>query len=676
MLARRPFLAGLAGFWAGAVLRPLSARSAPALGKLDIIYGWNSDITGPTNADFHVAINGDDKADGTIANPLRTIQRGIDLLATRAGGSLAIHGGTYREAVSLDALRGTIQAPYRIHRYGRERVTISAAEKLTGWMPCPKEELQRLGISGPEVFVARLSASDIRHGALNAINLHETGLWRSTAVDRADTSDPETTGDQTTFHPAAFQIDDEDRILAIHDPRLEGIPSDWMHGTEVLVYHRPNAVSSMQIGKFEPATGVITLADRGPRMQRSGEKPVMLYALRGASWAMTKGTWVARETGPDEVSVYFWPVDQTSLEKNIEVSLRATCIDFGQARHVELFGIEAVRAAGADRRSGICIRAIGFDAESEAGKGLRLIHCRVGETLSTGTRGYGALYLRGATNLTLLNVSVEKARGGFGLFLARCSDVDMRFLHIANVSNSPARFYTLSRSVLAFSLFEDSARDAHSNKFNFYEGSDAVLVYGVCCRNVGGYATYQEASRIHFAFCELPSDPLAQNRAIVSQNRVPGAEQGGADGSGDPVEGGTFYYWNNTLVSDRRQSQKANALQLGPERSSQHHAFFNNILHGGGVAQIYTKKADPKHERRSHNRYTGFSYWQAPKYGWRLGSHEEEMRLGQPPRGEGLDMRSLIMSEIAPLFPNFIHWDLDIDGHPVDWTRPPIGCRA
>jgi hypothetical protein len=674
MLTRRPFLTGLAGVWAGSFLvRP--ARSETAAGALDIRYGWDPDIAGPVTADVHVALHGDNGASGTLADPVRTIGRGIDLLAARGSGSLAIHGGAYREEVTLDQLRGTAQMPYRIHRYGQDRVTITAAEPLTGWIPCPLAEAQALGIPGSGVFVARLPASHIRHGALNALNLHEAGQWRSIAVDRADTSDPETTGDQTTYHPTTFHIDPQDRILAVQDPRLIGLPADAVQGAELLIYHYPNMVSAVPIDGFDPATGQITLIQPGPALQRTNKEPVMRYALRGAPWALTKGTWIARNTRPDEVSVYFWPTDPAALDSNIEISVRPTCIDFGQARHVELFGLEALRAAGADTRSSICIRAIGFDTATGAGQGLRLIHCRVGETMSL-VRGYGALYLRGATDLTIQNVSIASARGNFGLFLAGCTNVDARFLHIANTSNSPARFFTLRSSVLAFSLFEDSARDAHANKFNFYEGSDSVLVYGVRCRNVGGYATYQEASRIHFAFCEIPCDPAAQNRALVSQNRAPGANQGGPDGSGDPMLGATFYYWNNSLSADPAHAQKANALQLGPELSSQTHAVFNTILHGGGLAQIYTKNADPAREQRAHNRYTGLSYWQAPKYMWHLGPHEELMRLGQRPSDAGLDMRSVIAAEIAPLFPGFTHWNVDINGRPIDWTTPPIGCQT
>jgi len=673
MLTRRPFLAGLAGLWAGSVLtRPAQADTAAE--GLDIHYGWDPDIAGPRTADVHVALHGHDGASGSLDDPLRTIGRGVAVLAARGSGSLAIHAGTYREEISLDALRGTAARPYRIHRFGQDRVTITAAEPLTGWAPCPAPETQALGLPAG-VLVARLLASQIRHGAPHALNLHEAGQWRSIAVDRADPSDRETAGDPATYHPATFHTDAQDRILAVQDPRLIGLPVAAVQGTELLVYHHPNMVSAVPMGDFDPATGRITLAEPGPALQRTNKQPVMRYALRGAPWALTKGTWIASETAPGTVSVYFWPTDPATLASGIEVSLRAGCIDFGQARHVELFGLEALRAAGADTRSSSCIHARAFDTADGAGQGLRLVHCRVGETLSL-VRGYGALYLRGAANLTIRNLSIASARGNFGLFLAACTRVDARFIHITNTSNSPARFFTLRQSVLAFSLFEDSARDAHANKFNFYEGSDAVLVYGLRCRNVGGYATYQEASRIHFAFCDMPCDPGAQNRALVSQNRTPGAGQGGPDGSGDPVAGATFYYWNNTLLADPAHVQKPNALQLGPAGSSQSHALFNTVLHGGGLAQIYTKEADPAREERSHNRYTGLAYWQSAKYGWQLAPSEAVIRPGQPASGPGRDMRPVITAHIAPLFPGFTHWAADIDGRPVDWEAAPIGCQA
>lgn len=675
MVIRRTLLKNLAGLWAGSILSPAWAQSVEQVTAHGVRYGWDANVAGPIEATFHVATDGNDAADGSSAYPVRTIQRGVDLLATRVGGSLAIHGGLYREQVSLDALRGRTPGAYRIHRFGHDVVTITAAETLAEWAPCPAEEARAIGITGPDVFVARMPVNHILHGALHALNLHEAGNWRSIAVDRANSSNPEATGDQATYHFASFEVDEEDRILTVHDPRLQGIPTSWMQDVEVLVYHSPNMVGTFKIARFDPVDGVITLADPGPKLQRTGGQPAMLYALRGAPWALTSATWIPRRTGPNQVSIYFRPTDVGSLHADVEVSLRPTCIEIGKARHVELFGLNIVRAAGGDRNTGICIRRNGFDDDVDAGNGLTITHCRIGDTQSINERGYGALFLRDTRCLVFRNISIENVRGGFGLFLASCDDADLRFLHIVNVSNSPARFYTLRRAIVAFSLFEDSARDAHANKFNFYEGSDTVLVYAIRCRNVGGYATYQEASRINFAFCDLPCDPQSQNRALVSQNRAPGVGQGGADGSGSPLVDSTFYYWNNSLTPDSAQTQKANALQLGPESGFQKHAFFNNIMHGGGFSDVYTGRADPEREQRSDNRYTGLAYWQAAKYGWHLGQREEVMRINEQTRGAGRNMLPEIAYALAPLFPNFQDWDRDIDGKQVNWSVPPIGCR-
>ncbi|MEO5953664.1 MAG: hypothetical protein ABIQ44_14450, partial [Chloroflexia bacterium] len=202
------------------------------------------------------------------------------------------------------------------------------------------------------------------------------------------------------------------------------------------------------------------------------------------------------------------------------------------------------------------------------------------------------------------------------------------------------------------------------------------LVYGVRTRAVGGYVTYQEASSIHFAFCEFDCSVNSQNRALVSQNRRPGAGQGGADGSGDPVAGSTFYYWNNILLADARMSAAANSLSLGPASTSQVHAFHNNILHGGGFDAAYLEGADPRHERRSHNRYTGLSFWQSARYGWRFGTGEQAMYIGGSPGHHGLDMRPVIDQELTHLFPSFTDWNVDIDGKSVDWDTAPIGCRV
>lgn len=669
-LTRRGALAMILG---GVALCVLPDQGYAGSAALQLRYGWQADQAGPTQANFYTSPDGDDQNAGTLQHPFRTIQRGIDALSQLRGGSLAIRGGTYRESVSLDVLRGTAAAPFLIHRYGTEPVTITAAEPLTGWQSVSDAEAQALGTQPKGLFKATLPLSRMEHGYFQVLNIHENGVLSPPAIDRAVTDGPPTPGDRDTFYQTNYILDAKGQITALRDPRLKGVPQQQLHQVQVLLYHSPNLISAQDIAGFDPATGTIELSNKTRKPHKRSGKPIMRYALRNVGWALGPGQWVARMTQRDEVTVYLRPLSQQSLAQGIEYSARPFCVDFGRAAHTELFGLNAIRAAGVERFDGVCIRRKGSKSQ---GEGLALTHCRAGENVAFGRRGYGAICLRGTARLKLRWVTVAQTRNSFGLALLEAVDADMRFLHIHDVSQSPGRFFGLRDSVFAFSLLENSAYDAHANKFNFYEGSDNVLVYGIRTRNVRGYATFQEASRIHFAFCELNSDAKSNGRALVSQNRRAGRNQGGADGSGEPVSGTTFYIWNNCLPPDPAKPDRANSLILGPGSTSQHFAIFNNVLHGGGFADIYRKGAPASKEQRAGNRYTGFSFWQKRGNGWQLAQTEQAMRPGTKVSGQGIDMRPIIRKDLAAAFPGFTDWDKDIDGRPIDWNNPPVGCNV
>ena len=82
-------------------------------------------------AEFHVAVTGNDTAQGTAQQPLRTIQRAADL--ANPGDTVTVHAGIYRERVDpprggeSDAKRITYQAA------PGERVEIRGSEVVTGW---------------------------------------------------------------------------------------------------------------------------------------------------------------------------------------------------------------------------------------------------------------------------------------------------------------------------------------------------------------------------------------------------------------------------------------------------------------------------------------------------------------------------------------------------------------
>lgn len=653
---------------------PAKAQNAAVAG---VSYGWDSAFSAPTEAWCHVAPDGHDDAAGTIDAPLRTIQAGLDRVLSEKAASLAIRGGIYREAIDLRGLRGSAEVPILIHRHGSEPVTVSAAEVLTGWRPCTETDARALGVSATGVYVLRLPRNSLEHGAPLSLNLHEAGQWLSVATERADLDRLETPSDDSRFFTAtSIDLTPDDRIRGFADPRLKGLNAAQMANARLLFLHAPNVVANDPIAGFDPATGTIRLAGTNRKVQRENKKPVLRYALQNISTGLAPGRWLVREEDQGRtIAIYLRPDDPANLDGRIEASVRETCLDLADAAHVRLAGIEFVRAAGEGKYGGAAICDRG-GASRQRAHDISFTHCRVGETFSSAPRGRGAVFLSGATNLSMRNCTVEKVRGSFGVALHGCTGADLRNLHLRGISQSAGRFFGARRMIFAYSLIEDSAWEAHSNKFNFYKGSDLVLVYGIRTRNTGGYVTYQEASRIHFAFCEFDASASnPDNRALVSQNRSANAQPGGADKSGDPFPGGTFWYWNLLLAPVPYRHEPARALDLGPGGTSQRHAYHNSILHGGGFGDIYQKGADSTGERRSHNLYTGLAHWQSARYNWHLGDHEAPIAPGERPRAVGRDMRDVI-GIVAPLFPAFTDWNRDIDFRPVNWAAPPIGCSV
>lgn len=697
-LTRRAILTGLtlASLWPRALFAQAAPGSGPGTGRPGlgdfeatgigaadrapgggILYGWDSDCRGPETADFHVAPAGDDGGPGTVARPFRTIARGVAALAERPEGSLALAEGLYREAVSLDALRGRPrpdgQPAYRIHRRGADRVTLTAAEPLTGWQPCPPEEAAALGQAGQPLFVTELALARIAHGAPAALNLHEAGVWSPLASLSGEGASPRGLFDKTSYRPARFEVAGKEQfITGLRDAALEGHDPALLQDSEIFVYHHGNHISPITATGYDPARGALQFA--GQAKLRAHKSNQSLYRVQNFAPAAQTGQWFYRRRG-GVLRIYLLPRHPERIETAVEVSLRDHCIEFGAASSLELYGLEAVRAAGARGAAGCCIRRSARPAaEGRSGHDLRLLQCRAAESQTALGRGYGAIFLQGAVDLQIRRCTVETCRGGFGLFLNRCREADLRYLYLHDISNSPARFFGLEGGIFAFSLLRSCGWDVHANKFNFYLGSDRVLVYGIRSQNTRGYATYQSASRIHFGFCELDGAAAANNRVLVSQNYAPGRGKGGPDGSGDPVPESLFCFWNLTLLPDAKDSREANALSLGPAETRHRFEVHNSVLHGGGFAAAYQKGAARDRERRSHNRYTGQAFWQSPRYGWSLGEGEARQPPFTPPLGRGRDLRALIARELAPLFPGFTAWDCDIDGRRIDWADAPIGA--
>src|SRR5262245_11317308 len=83
-------------------------------------------------ATYYVATTGDNANPGTLAAPLRTIQKAAE--RARPGDRVLVRGGVYRETVR-PAQSGTAAAPITFQPYNGEAVTITGADLVTDWEP-------------------------------------------------------------------------------------------------------------------------------------------------------------------------------------------------------------------------------------------------------------------------------------------------------------------------------------------------------------------------------------------------------------------------------------------------------------------------------------------------------------------------------------------------------------
>jgi hypothetical protein len=79
---------------------------------------------------WYVSTSGSDSADGSVGAPFRTIQQAAN--TAQPGDTVLVRAGTYRETVT-PARSGASGRPITYKPYPGERVTVSGADRVTGW---------------------------------------------------------------------------------------------------------------------------------------------------------------------------------------------------------------------------------------------------------------------------------------------------------------------------------------------------------------------------------------------------------------------------------------------------------------------------------------------------------------------------------------------------------------
>src|SRR5688572_22732339 len=100
----------------------LSPTTANGLANIDFIDFSTEGPVQPSN-ELYVSPSGNDAAAGTLAAPLRTVQRAVDL--AQPGTTILLRGGTYAPATNIQLNKnGTSSQPITLRNYNNERAVI------------------------------------------------------------------------------------------------------------------------------------------------------------------------------------------------------------------------------------------------------------------------------------------------------------------------------------------------------------------------------------------------------------------------------------------------------------------------------------------------------------------------------------------------------------------------
>jgi hypothetical protein len=200
-------------------LNPTTSGGLPNVDYLDVEVGGGPQ---PTNA-LYVATNGNDGNAGTLAAPLQTIQRAVDL--AQPGYTIFIRAGTYAPSTNIQILKdGTSSQPITMRNYNNERVVIDGENMpytpgaLDSTIPRPER-----GAIHIEGDYWRLIGLEIIHGPYGIFGLDSSNNYYERLVTRDNY--------ESGFH--LFLTSSNNQIINLdsygnRDPRKNGESADGL----------------------------------------------------------------------------------------------------------------------------------------------------------------------------------------------------------------------------------------------------------------------------------------------------------------------------------------------------------------------------------------------------------------------------------------------------------------
>jgi len=167
--------------------------------------GWSSDAGLPTGPAYYVATDGADANAGTdVAHPFLTIGKAASV--AKAGDTVVIRGGTYRETVTL-ASSGVAGSPITFQSYPGETATVSGADVLPSqaWTVHAGSIYQApmawtLGVGMDQLFVDGVMMNEARWPNTTLDVSHP----KTATVGSVSGTSPVTISDPALTQPAGF----------------------------------------------------------------------------------------------------------------------------------------------------------------------------------------------------------------------------------------------------------------------------------------------------------------------------------------------------------------------------------------------------------------------------------------------------------------------------------------
>ena len=292
-------------------------------------------------ADYFVATNGTDANPGTEAQPLATIQAGVNKL--QPGDTLLVRGGTYRETVTFPK-SGTPEKPITLKPFANEKVVISGCDILTGWT---REEGNRwktkavwtLGAGRNQLFYGGEAKREARHP-----NVSEPGL--ELPVEGLNPLQP-------TF--ASYSAISEKIVAGVSAKSKEA--NDWKGGIYYGIHWKGYSAQTGIISSSRPE-GVLTMEKPTTRWWWWSKDATpwaafewgrgMIVGHRNALDA--PGEWVREADG----TLLFLAPGRESPEGKVEFKRRHLALDLTNRSHIRVEGIQVKGASALLRGSESC----------------------------------------------------------------------------------------------------------------------------------------------------------------------------------------------------------------------------------------------------------------------------------------------------------------------------------